>query len=706
VTFAASWRRVGTALGLVAALALPVAADAASVADARAAARLYSAAFDREPDADGLNFWIDSLDQGVPLLRIAEQFRNSPEFQARYGELGDLEFVRQLYRNVLRREGEPSGVDYWVGVLASGTSQATVLKQFSDSRENRRKTDDLFAEMHRGEDGRWRYEAFSGPLRSTGTIDGFGSIFVNGVEFETDGAAILVNDQPASEDDLKLGMVVTVQGVVADGGATGNAVAVSAGDELQGPVTAIEPGPDGDTLLVTVLGVQVIVERTSTVFDDVRFDNLQVGDVVEVSGFVDEEGRLRATRVERKSSDDVDAGEVELKGIVAGLSGSEFSIGDYVVDFSEADLSRVPGGMPVEGMHVEVEGTLDGTRIAASKVSVEDDVLGDVEDEDDISVQGAVTEYLDLSSFVVNGVTVNGEGAVLRPADLALGDGVVVQVEGTWEGDVLVARTIEARRGRVEVEATVLAVDSGAGTITLELPGGTVTVQVDARSLLDDDTGVLEDLTLEDIVAGDFLEVEAIQVGDVLVATRIDRDDPGEDVLQAPVTAFDRDAQTVTLLGIIFRVSGASFEGLGGDALDAAAFFDRLQVGDLLKVKDRNGDGIADEVEFERRHALDGDDCEADDGCDLEDEDCEFDDDCDHHDDECEAGDDCSDDSCERGDDCSAADDHCESGDDCSADDEHCDDDDCSADDEHEDDHPAGDDEHDDEHDDEEEHDD
>ena len=144
-----------------------------------------------------------------------------------------------------------------------------------------------------------------------------------------------------------------------------------------------------------------------------------------------------------------------------------------------------------------------------------------------------------------------------------------------------------------------------------------------------------------------------------------------------------------------YSVTGASFEGLGGDPLDQAAFFDRLQLGDLLKVKDGNGDGIADEVAFERRHALDGDDCEADDGCDLEDEDCEFDDDCDHHDDECEAGDDCSDDSCERGDDCSAADDHCESGDDCRADDEH------------EDDHPAGDDhEHDDEHDDEEEHDD
>ncbi len=675
-----------TALGLIGALALPMAADAATVGDARAAARLYSAAFDREPDDDGLNFWINSLDQGVPLLRIAEKFRNSPEFQSRYGELSDLDFVRQLYRNVLRREGEQSGVEYWVGVLAAGESQATVLRQFSDSPENRRKTDDLFVEMHQGEDGRWGYDAFSGPVRSIGTIDGFGSIFVNGIEFETDGANIVMNGKPASEDDLQLGMVVTVQGVVNGAVATGTAAKVRVGDEVQGPVTAIETGQDGDTLLVTVLGVQIIVERTSTVFDDVRFDTLKVGDVLEISGFFDEQGRLRATRLEKKFGDDDDVGEVELKGIVAGLTGTEFSIGAYVVDFSAADLSRVPGGVLAEGMGVEVEGSLEGDRIVATKVSEEDDVLGAVEDE--IRAQGAITGYAGLSSFVVNGVTVDGSGAVLRPSGLALDNGVVVQVEGTRVGGVLVARKIEARRGRVEVEATVVAVDAEAGTITLELPGGTVTVHVDTRSLLDDDTDELRVLTLRDIVPGNFLEVEAIQFGGKLVATRIDRDDHDDDILQAPVTAFDADAGTITLLGITYNVSGARFEGFAGTSLDAATFFGRLQVGDLLKVKDANGDGIADEVEFERRNALDGDECESDDDCDRDD-DCEAGDDCGGDDDDCEAGDDCGgdDDDCETGDDCGGDDDDCEAGDDCGGDDDDCetgddcgdDDDDCEA---------------------------
>lgn len=47
---------------------------------------------------------------------------------------------------------------------------------------------------------------------STGTIDGTGSIFVNGVRYDIDDAEIFVNGEPATEADLKLGMVVVVAG--------------------------------------------------------------------------------------------------------------------------------------------------------------------------------------------------------------------------------------------------------------------------------------------------------------------------------------------------------------------------------------------------------------------------------------------------------------------------------------------------------------
>jgi len=60
-------------------------------------------------------------------------------------------------------------------------------------------------------------------LTSSGTIDGFGSVFVNGVEFDTTGAEILVDDQRVGEEALGIGMVVLVVGEVNADGATGTA---------------------------------------------------------------------------------------------------------------------------------------------------------------------------------------------------------------------------------------------------------------------------------------------------------------------------------------------------------------------------------------------------------------------------------------------------------------------------------------------------
>src|SRR5262250_2620470 len=53
----------------------------------------------------------------------------------------------------------------------------------------------------------------SAAVVSTGPITGFGSVILNGIEFETTQAEIRVEDQAVREDDLRLGMRVTVEGV-------------------------------------------------------------------------------------------------------------------------------------------------------------------------------------------------------------------------------------------------------------------------------------------------------------------------------------------------------------------------------------------------------------------------------------------------------------------------------------------------------------
>jgi hypothetical protein len=83
----------------------------------------------------------------VSLVRIANAFVDSPEFEARDGQLDDEAFVRRVYDNVLGRDPDPDGLRHWTGALAEGRSRGWVLLGFSDSAEFKARTG-LIGEPH------------------------------------------------------------------------------------------------------------------------------------------------------------------------------------------------------------------------------------------------------------------------------------------------------------------------------------------------------------------------------------------------------------------------------------------------------------------------------------------------------------------------------------------------------------------------------
>ena len=108
--------------------------------------RLYNAAFARFPDADGLNYWIGNFSSGIDDERaVSSSFLASSEFKERYGDnITHETYVQNLYLNVLNRELDQGGYDYWVGNLNNGIEQRhEVLLGFSESAENKA----LFTEM-------------------------------------------------------------------------------------------------------------------------------------------------------------------------------------------------------------------------------------------------------------------------------------------------------------------------------------------------------------------------------------------------------------------------------------------------------------------------------------------------------------------------------------------------------------------------------
>ena len=108
--------------------------------------RVYNAAFARFPDSDGLEYWIDKHSSGENSNRVvADSFLGSIEFKATYGENVDTgTYVNNLYKNILGRDADQSGYDYWVGQLDSGQeNRGELLLGFSESLENKA----LFSEM-------------------------------------------------------------------------------------------------------------------------------------------------------------------------------------------------------------------------------------------------------------------------------------------------------------------------------------------------------------------------------------------------------------------------------------------------------------------------------------------------------------------------------------------------------------------------------
>ena len=101
--------------------------------------RIYNAAFSRFPDSDGLRYWIKQYSSGIDNYQVVtKSFIQSDEFINKYGgTLNNGEYVEKIYTNVLGREYDISGYNYWVGNLENNIEERwSVLWNIGQSKEN------------------------------------------------------------------------------------------------------------------------------------------------------------------------------------------------------------------------------------------------------------------------------------------------------------------------------------------------------------------------------------------------------------------------------------------------------------------------------------------------------------------------------------------------------------------------------------------
>ncbi|MGD9880148.1 MAG: DUF4214 domain-containing protein [Reyranella sp.] len=82
---------------------------------------MYIAYFDRAPDALGLCYWASRLADGMSLLEIAKSFFVQPETLATFpASQSTVAFVTHVYNNMLGRDPDAPGLNYWVHDLETG----------------------------------------------------------------------------------------------------------------------------------------------------------------------------------------------------------------------------------------------------------------------------------------------------------------------------------------------------------------------------------------------------------------------------------------------------------------------------------------------------------------------------------------------------------------------------------------------------------
>lgn len=359
-------------------------------------------------------------------------------------------------------------------------------------------------------------------LYLVGRITGFGSIYVNGVEYSTAHANVVIDGRSGTESQLQAGQIVTLEGTVNDDGRTGEASRVEFFGDVVGPVTNVKAPQQRFEMLGQTVQVSADTLFGGTELSE-DLSGLTEGTYLEVSGFTDSRGVLVAARVDPVAASTTP----QVRGNVAGLHVKEhsFHINGLNVNYSGASIE----GSLRNRADVKVQGRLAGATLLATSVVVVPDALSAGAKG---HVEGIVTSFESAAAFTVNDqpvVTTPKTKFALRRQILA--PDLPVTVEGVFNrAGVLVAKKVTVRpQSSVAVKGTIDSIEDD-----LLVVAGT-TVQLADTTIFEDHSQLhLRTLTVSDLSLGDYVEVDGACAGqNAVLAATLKREDSPQASLKA-----------------------------------------------------------------------------------------------------------------------------------------------------------------------------
>ena len=417
---------------------------------------------------------------------------------------------------------------------------------------------------------------------SYGGITQFGSIWVNGIEYDTTSTRILLDDNAsASQSQLRLGMVVRVEGSIDDGTPRGAASVVTVEDAVKGYVEQVL-----DANRLVVMGQTVQIDAATSFENGVR---PTTGEAVHVHGLVAGSGAVAAGYIERKTALD-STSPFAVKGLVSNHDSAArtFRLGNLVVNYANATTSDLAAGA-WDGRFVTVKGSACAARPVCGTLTATKVEPGGLGTATSSTSTSGTTPHIELEGFVTavtaSGFTLGGqavsvssstryEGGLL--ADILVG--TKLEVEGTLSNGVLQASQVSLRDG-VRLEGNIATLNVAAGTLTLAgVPG--VTVSANSLTAYDKVGG------LSGLAVGNHLRLRGrATAGNGMQATQLElRSADSRVILQGPISSIS--GSRVVLMGVTADLAGlGSYADLNGATLTQSSFLARLKAGSIVKVR-------------------------------------------------------------------------------------------------------------------------
>jgi len=408
-----------------------------------------------------------------------------------------------------------------------------------------------------GEDSQLAGGGIGGTGMSIGPISGFGSIFVNGIQYDTTEATIVVNDQHVDETHLQLGMVVRIEGDLAED--SGTAHRIEFNSNVKGPIEQI----DTDNNRLSVLGQSIFVDNITQFKGFNALDELNINDHVEVSGLSDADGTIVATWIQTLT---LPPPQVEVRGRIQHLDSAmqTFKLGNLLVDFSALRTLE----QPIENnMRVEVRGRLiSNNQLYADHVRAAPH-FSRLNTGNRLSLKGFITQMSTGNQFEVAQQTVRTTGQTRfelgHAADIQTGTEVIIdgrlndkQILIAERLTFVTASTQRSLSGFIQILAPVEAINAQS----IQLLNQPITIT--AKTLLEDTQLGLRRFRLADLRPGDYVHLSGFLVLETqeIIAETLVRIPPSSlkrsVLLEGPLTQSQIATGQLAILGVPIATSG------------------------------------------------------------------------------------------------------------------------------------------------------